>query len=79
MSNGKNVHVVPDHSDGDLNWKIKTEGSEKAYRIVENKAEAETIARQVAINNNAELIVHNKDGRVSERNSYGHDPFPPRG
>jgi hypothetical protein len=26
-----------------------------------------------------ELIIQRKDGTIEERNSYGHDPFPPRG
>ncbi|MEQ9568321.1 MAG: DUF2188 domain-containing protein, partial [Pseudomonadales bacterium] len=26
-----------------------------------------------------ELYIHGKDGRIRERNTYGKDPFPPRG
>jgi len=75
----RGVHVVPDHSSGRLDWQVKTENTERAYRTLPNKAEAEAIARQVAINNQAELYIHNKDGRIAERNSYGNDPFPPKG
>ncbi|MBY0544383.1 MAG: DUF2188 domain-containing protein, partial [Gammaproteobacteria bacterium] len=26
-----------------------------------------------------EHFIHGKDGKIQERNSYGNDPFPPRG
>jgi hypothetical protein len=26
-----------------------------------------------------EHLIHNLDGTIAERNSYGSDPFPPRG
>ena len=75
----RGVHVVPDHSNGRLDWQVKTEGTQRAYRTLPNKSEAEALGRQVAINNSAELFIHNKDGKIAERNSYGNDPFPPRG
>jgi hypothetical protein len=24
-------------------------------------------------------VIHRPDGRIRDKNSYGHDPFPPRG
>ncbi|MFT9818182.1 four helix bundle protein [Lysinibacillus sp. NPDC056185] len=33
----------------------------------------------IAINQKSELLVHNKQGRIREKNSYGNDPYPPRG
>jgi hypothetical protein len=69
------VWVSPD-GDG---WKVKSAGSEKAYRHTDNKSDAIEIARDVAENKNAELIVQNKDGEIGWRNSYGNDPYPPIG
>jgi hypothetical protein len=33
----------------------------------------------MAIKRKTEHKIQNKEGRITERNSYGHDPFPPRG
>ena len=30
-------------------------------------------------NQESELFIHGKNGRIRERDSYGNDPFPPRG
>lgn len=45
----------------------------------QNKQQAVEKARQIAQNQKAELRVQNKDGKISESNSYWRDPFPPRG
>jgi len=73
----KQVHVTYDNIDG--NWDVKSAGASKAYRTAETKAEAVQIATQVAKNNEAELIVHGMDNKIQSRNSYGNDPYPPRG
>lgn len=73
----KQVHVTYDKSEG--NWDVKSVGASKAYRTAETKNEAVHIATQVARNNEAELIVHGMDNKIQSRNSYGNDPFPPRG
>jgi hypothetical protein len=36
-------------------------------------------ARQIARNQQSELVIHRPDGRIRDKNSYGHDPFPPKG
>jgi len=32
-----------------------------------------------ATNQKSEVIVHRRDGRIREKNSYGNDPYPPKG
>jgi hypothetical protein len=71
----KQVWVSPT----DEGWKVKSANANKAAAIVETKAEAVVLARGIAINKGAELIVQNLDGQIGWRNSHGHDPFPPRG
>ena len=34
--------------------------------------------RELAINQQAELIIHGVDGKIQNSNSYGNDPCPPR-
>ena len=71
----KNVHVV--HSQGD--WKVRREGSLKASKVFDTKAAAVAYGRRVGRNERLELYIHNMDGRIANRRSYGNDPFPPRG
>lgn len=72
---GKNQHVVP-HSDG---WAVKGAGNRRATSVHETQAEAMEAGREIAINNSSELFIHNRQGRIRERNSYGNDPYPPEG
>lgn len=74
---GKNVHVTPRSKT--KQWAVKSEGVSRASRLVDTKAEAVKIARQQAKNAGSELVVHNADGKISQKDSHGRDPFPPKG
>ena len=71
----KKVFVSPNK---DL-WKVKTVGTRKAAGLYNNKAEAVAKAIEVAKNKKAELFVQKGNGEIQFRNSYGNDPFPPKG
>lgn len=71
----KNIHIMPKGKE----WAVKTAKSEKAYRIVSTQKEAIDIGIQVARNNKSELLIHGKDGKIRDKNSYGNDNFPPKG
>lgn len=71
----KNQHVVPHNGQ----WAIMGEGNSKATKVTSTQEEAICVAKQIAKNNNSELIIHRPDGRIREKNSYGSDPFPPEG
>lgn len=75
MSKGKNQHVVK-HSDG---WAIKGAGNDKATKVVDTKEQAIGIGKEIAKNQHSELIIHGKDGKIQEKNTYGTDPYPPKG
>jgi len=72
---GKNQHVVP-HQDG---WAVKGEGNSKATKVTGTQAEATKISKEIAINQESELLVHRKDGTIRDRNSYGNDPERSKG
>ena len=72
---GKNQHVVP-HNNG---WAVKGAGNKKATSIHNTQEEARKAAREIAINQQSEVIIHRTDGRIRAKDSYGNDPFPPRG
>lgn len=72
---GNNVHTVP-HEDG---WANRSEGASRVSKIYSTKADASAAGRAQAQKNGSEHLIHNRDGRIGGRNSYGNDPFPPRG
>jgi hypothetical protein len=73
---GKNQHVTP-HPEG--GWQVKGEGNEKATVRTSTQAEAIDIARDIAINQQSEVVIHRPNGQIRDKNSYGNDPFPPKG
>ena len=73
---GKNQHVTP-LSNG--RWQVLGEGNKKATLITDTQAEAIARAREIARNQESELFIHGKNGRIRERDSYGNDPHPPKG
>lgn len=73
---GKNQHVVPN---GTGKWKVKGAGNSKATVITKTQGEAIKKARSIAINQKSEVVIHRQNGQIRQKNSYGNDPFPPRG
>lgn len=71
---GKNQHVVK-HDEG---WAVKGEGNSKSTVVTRTQNEAIEKAREIAKNQNSELLIHGKDGKIRARDSYGNDPFPPK-
>jgi len=74
MAKKENVWVIP-HKDG---WAVKRENSDAPTMVEPRKVDAESYARELARKDQVELIVQRADGTIQKRNSYGHDPFPPR-
>lgn len=69
----KNVHIVPAKG-----WGVKKEGDKRNTFITLTKSQAIAIGRKIAKKNKLELIIHNSDGKISDSDSYGNDPFPAR-
>ncbi len=76
MANKKNVHVT--YSKETSNWGVKSEGSSRATSRHDTKAEALDAGRDIAQNRKGELYIHNMNGKISDRDSYGNDPNPPK-
>lgn len=72
---GKNQHVVP-HKGG---WAVKGEGNKRATSIQPTQGKAAEVARAIARNQESEAVIHRPDGRIRAKDSYGNDPFPPKG
>ena len=72
---GKNQHVVPHGGD----WAVKGAGNHRATSVHNTQQEAVDAARRIAQNQSSELVIHRPDGRIRDKDSQGHDPFPPKG
>lgn len=71
----KTHHVVPDREGG---WDVKRGGADRSSGHFENKGDAIGRAREISRNQGTELIIHNRDGKISRTDSHGNDPCPPR-
>ncbi len=50
------------------------EGNQRASHITPTKAEAQAKGREMAQRLHTEHKIQNREGRITERNSYGRDP-----
>ena len=66
-------------SEANGGWQVKGAGNSRATVRTETQKEAIDIARDIARNQESELIIHGENGRIRERDSHGHDPYPPKG
>ena len=71
----KNQHVVP-HKDA---WAVRGEGNSRVTSTHGTQQDAISAARDIAINQGSEMLVHGRNGQIRGRNTYGKDPFPPKG
>jgi hypothetical protein len=71
----KRIHVVP-HAGG---WAARREGASRVGSVHTTQSGANEAARGTAIREGGEVIIHRTDGRIRDSNSYGNDPYPPKG
>lgn len=69
------THVIPAIKGG---WSVRKTGAERAEKTFGVKDDAIRYGRAMARVRQTDLIVHKRDGRISERTSYGCDPGPPK-
>ncbi len=71
---GKNQHVVPKGKD----WAVKGAGNKKATKTVPTQEKAIKVAKKIAKHKESEVVIHGKDGKIRDKDSYGPDPNPPK-
>ena len=73
MSNKNQFHVSKDDTD----WKVTQNGKKFENFPTQSKAidYAKTLAKVVG----GEVVTHRENGKIRAKDSYGNDPFPPRG
>lgn len=69
-----NIHVVP-RNEG---WAVRREGASRPTSVHQTQRDAVDAAREIARSRHGELIIHGRDGRIRDRDSYGSDPMPPK-
>ena len=71
----KQTHIVP-HSDG---WASKDSGNDRASRVFDKKQDAVNWGREHSRNIESELMIHNRNGQIGQKDSHGNDSYPPKG
>ena len=74
MSKKKDIHVVPH----DGAWATRKEGAQRVGHTADTQAEAIALAREQAIREKVEVVIHRPTGEIRNSNSYGNDPNPPK-
>jgi uncharacterized protein YdaT len=70
----KNQHVVH-RNDG---WAVRGEGNKRDTVHTGTQGEAIEVARDIAIKQHSEVVIHGRDNKIRDRDSYGNDPNPPK-
>jgi Uncharacterized protein conserved in bacteria (DUF2188) len=71
----ENIHVVLRNGE----WAVRREGAQRDSSHHDTQAAAIDAARQTAQRQGTELFIHGRNGQIRERDSHGHDPYPPKG
>jgi len=72
---GKDIHITH-RANGD--WAVIGEGDSRASSLHDTQGDAIQAGKPLAINNRSELIIHGRDNRIINSNSFGNDPNPPK-
>lgn len=72
----RNEHHIVHRNEG--GWAVKRNGATRASGIYSTKQDAINAGRQISMNQNTELVIHNMDGKISGSDSHGNDPCPPK-
>lgn len=59
---------------GPRQWAVVPENGSRATAIYPTQAEAIDRGREIAINQQSELFIHDRHNRIRDRDSFGNDP-----
>lgn len=71
----KNIHITH-RKNGD--WAVKGEGDTRASSLHRTQGGAIKAGTPLAKANKSELVIHGRDNKIRDKDSYGNDPHPPR-
>lgn len=70
----KNVHIVP-REDG---WAVRREHADRDSSHHRTQGAAIDAGRETARRERTEVVIHDRGGRIRDKDSYGNDQNPPR-
>ena len=70
----KNQHVTPKGNQ----WQVIGAKNSKATCVTKTQKQAISVATKIAKNNHSEVVIHGRNGRIRDKDSYGNDPHPPK-
>lgn len=76
MAKKKNIHTV--YNKDRKMWETKKEGQDKPLSSSRKKETAKNKSIKEAKKLKVEHVIHNMDGKISDKDSYGNDPNPPK-
>ena len=72
----KNQHVTRNPNG---TWNVLGANNSKSTKIHKTQADAIRHAREIAIKQKSEVVIHGVDGKIRAKDSYGNDTHPPKG
>lgn len=72
----KNIHVT--HRIDEDKWAVIGERDSRASSLHDTQGDAIEAGRDIARNNKSELVIHDRQNLIRDRDSYGNDPYPPK-
>jgi hypothetical protein len=63
----------------DGKWESKRGGGKRASKVTETQAEAWRYSQSKAKESGGEAFLKGRDDKIRARNTYGKDPYPPKG
>ncbi|MBM4170100.1 MAG: DUF2188 domain-containing protein [Ignavibacteria bacterium] len=70
----RNIHVIPHHK----KWAVKFGGEDDPVSVHRTQEGARKVAVPIAKRLGTDVVIHQPNGRIRDRDSHGSDPFPPR-
>ena len=71
---GTNQHVVRKNH----GWAVRGEGNSRVTSIHRKQGTAIDAATRIAKKEQSEVVIHGRDGKIRDKDSYGPDSCPPR-
>lgn len=71
---GQNQHIVKRGE----KWGVLGEGNARVSSLHNKQSTACNVARTIAKKERAEVVIHGRDGKIRDKDSYGKDSCPPR-
>lgn len=74
-----NRQTITQYNSENGRWENAKPHAKRASSTAATKQKAVQLAKKQAIKEKLERVIKNKDGKVAKRNSYGNDPYLPKG